>query len=148
MVPLLRNGMEVSVVMNTSVSRNTVTNSNVSYTQRLAKDRYALWMDNRCFPSNQSVRVHFWTVGIGDFYSVRQKATLGGIPTPTESVFSLQFAVRKRAWSLQSAASLRAEEIGRQSRAPGVRYSAGIGVARESAIVNTVSVGTVCNRRL
>jgi hypothetical protein len=42
MVPLLRNGIEVSVVTNTSVRGNTVTNSSVSYTQRLAKNRYAL----------------------------------------------------------------------------------------------------------
>jgi hypothetical protein len=59
MVPLLCNSVEVSMVTNISVSRNTVTNSNVSYTQLLAKDRYALWMDNRCFPSNQTARGTF-----------------------------------------------------------------------------------------
>jgi hypothetical protein len=31
---------------------------------------YALGMDNRRFTSNEPIRVSFWRVGIGDFYSV------------------------------------------------------------------------------
>jgi hypothetical protein len=82
MVPLLRNGIEVSLVTNTSISWNTVTNSNVSYMQRLAKDRYALWMDNRLLLGNQPATVHIWTVGLGDLLGPK-KATLGWISTVT-----------------------------------------------------------------
>jgi ppGpp synthetase/RelA/SpoT-type nucleotidyltranferase len=53
---------------------------------------------------------------------------------------SQESRVKSQEESLMSAASLRAEEISRQTKAPRVRDSTGIRVARESAIVNTVCV--------
>jgi hypothetical protein len=128
---LLRNSVEVSVVTNTSVSRNTVTNSTVSYTQRFTKDRYALWMDNRCFPSNQTARGTFLN-GLGRRLLLGSiKATLGWTPTPIESV--LQFGVLQ--------ASQWASRRRRQSAVESKTDS-------QEAVVNTASEGTVCNRAI
>jgi hypothetical protein len=131
MVPLLCNSVEVSVVTNTSVSWNTVTNSNVSYTQRLAKDRYALWMDNRCFPSNQTARDTFLN-GLGRWLLLSSiKGTLGWTPTPTESV--LQFGVLQASqW-----ASRRRQQSAAESKTDS-----------QEAVVNTASERTVCNRAI
>jgi hypothetical protein len=37
-------------------------------------------------PATKPGEVHFWTVWVGDLYSVQPKATLGWTPTPTKSV--------------------------------------------------------------
>jgi hypothetical protein len=119
------------VVTNTSVSRNTVTNSNVSYTQRLARDRYALWMDDRCFPGNQTARSTFLN-GLGRWLLLGSiKAILTLDPDTNRAV--LQFGVLQASqW-----ASRRRQQSAVESKTD-----------NQEAVVNTASEGTVCNRSI
>jgi ppGpp synthetase/RelA/SpoT-type nucleotidyltranferase len=72
--------------------------------------------------------------------AVLVKSQKSKVKSQKSRVKSQESRVKSQEESLKTAASLRAEEISRQSKAPRVRDSTGIGVARESAIVNTVCV--------